>query len=94
MAMFLMFGKYTTDGLKGISAERTREAEALLDRHGGRVSAAYAMLGECDLVLIVDLPDTAHAMKASVALTRQFGIAFTTAPAVPVEEFDAIVKAV
>lgn len=92
MGTYLMFGKYSTESLKGISAERTQEANALVNRYGGQITAAWATLGHHDLVLVAELPDTAHAIKASVALTRRFGIAFTTAPAVPVAEFDAIVK--
>jgi hypothetical protein len=41
-------------------------------------------------VLIVDLPDTARAMATSAALAKSTGIAFTTAPAVTVEEFDKL----
>lgn len=90
MATFLMFGKYTLDAAKQISADRTEKAAALLKKHGGELKSAYAMLGENDLVLIVDLPGTAEAMKASVGLTRITGIPFSTAAAVPVVEFDKL----
>ena len=43
-----------------------------------------------DLILILDFPDTQKAMKTSVGLTKMLGIAFTTAPAVSVEEFDKL----
>jgi uncharacterized protein with GYD domain len=92
MATYLMFGKYSAEALKGISAKRTEEARVLLKKHGGELKAAYATLGGIDLVMVVDLPDTARAMAASAALTRATGIAFTTSPAVTVEEFDKIVQ--
>jgi uncharacterized protein with GYD domain len=88
MATYLMFGKYSPEALKGISAKRTDEAKALLKSHGGELKAAYAVLGGVDLVMIVELPDTARAMAASAALARSTGIAFTTSPAVSIEEFD------
>jgi uncharacterized protein with GYD domain len=91
MATYLMFGKYSAEALKGISAKRTDEAKALLKQHGGELRAAYALLGFVDLVMVVDLPDTARAMAASAALAKATGIAFTTAPAVSVEEFDKLV---
>ena len=91
MAMYLMFGKYSADALKGISPGRTDEARALLRQHGGELKAAYATLGAIDLVMVVDLPDTARAMAASAALARATGISFTTSPAVTVEEFDKII---
>lgn len=90
MATYLMFGKYTLEALKGISAKRTEEAQALIKQHSGTLKAAYALLGETDLVLIVDLPDNGQAMKLSAAMAEKFSIAFTTAPAVSVEDFDKL----
>jgi uncharacterized protein with GYD domain len=91
MATYLLFGKYSAEALKGISAKRTDEAKALLKKHGGELKAAYATLGGVDLVIVADLPDTGRAMAASAALAKLTGIAFTTAPAVTVEEFDKLV---
>jgi uncharacterized protein with GYD domain len=90
MATYLMFGKYSREALKAISAKRTAEANALIKKQGGELKAGYAMLGEEDLVLVVDLPDTERAMKTSVALSKLLGIAFRTAPAVSVEDFDKL----
>jgi uncharacterized protein with GYD domain len=90
MATYLMFGKYSVEGLKGMSAKRTDKVKALIKKNGGELKACYAALGNVDLVLIVDLPDTARAMATSAALAKSTGIAFTTAPAVTVEEFDKL----
>ena len=92
MATYLMFGCYTVEGLKAISAERTDKAAALLKKYGGELKAGYAVLGEDDLVLVVELPGTEQAIKASIALTKLTGIAFTTAPAISVAEFDKLAK--
>jgi len=81
MATYLMFGKYSVEGLKGISAKRSDEAKALIKKHGGELKAAYAVLGSTDLVMVVDLPDVARAMATSTALAKLTGIAFTTSPA-------------
>lgn len=40
--------------------------------------------------MIADLPDNARAMAASMALAKSTGIAFTTAPALTVDEFDKL----
>jgi uncharacterized protein with GYD domain len=90
MATFCLFGKYSSGALGEISAERTVKATALLDGLGGKVQAGYALLGETDLVLIVDLPGVKEAMKASVELTKLLGISFTTSPAVTMAEFDQL----
>jgi uncharacterized protein with GYD domain len=85
-----MFGKFSVDSVKGISAERTKKSTALIQSYGGKVRALYALLGETDVVAIVDFPGVNEAMKASVELTKLLGISFTTAPAVTVDEFDRL----
>lgn len=92
MATYFMFGNYSQESIKDISAERTDKAQAVIEKHGGKLEAGYALLGDKDLVLIVDFPGTEQVMKASVALSKLLGIGFTTAPAVTVEEFDKLVK--
>ena len=92
MATYLMLGKYTIDAVGKISAERTKKAIASIEDFGGKVKAGYALLGEMDLVLIVELPGTKEAMKASVALSKLLGISFATSPAVSLEEFDKLVE--
>jgi uncharacterized protein with GYD domain len=91
MATFLMFGKYSAPAMKEMSPERTQKAEELIRQLGGKIEAAYALLGETDLVLIVRLPDIATAMKASLALGKMTGISFTTSPAVSIAEFDQLI---
>lgn len=91
MAKFLMLGKYSLEGVKGISAKRTKNAVETIEKAGGKVESMYALLGNYDLVLVVDFPGIADAMKESVNLTKMTNIAFTTLPALTVEEFDKIV---
>jgi uncharacterized protein with GYD domain len=90
MATFFMFGKYSSDAVKEISAERTDKVVGRIKKLGGKVNAAYALLGETDLVIIADFPGTEQAMQASAALNKLTGISFTTSPAVTVEEFDKL----
>ena len=90
MATFLMFGKYSVEGVKGISSQRTKKATDLIKKQGGQVKAIYAMLGMADLLVIVDLPGVEAALQTSVALGKLTGISFCTHPAVPVEEFDKL----
>ena len=91
MTTFLMFGKYSAQAIKEMSPARTQKAVALIKQLGGEVKAMYALLGETDLLLVVNLPGVESAMKASLALGKMTGIAFTTCPAVTVEEFDKLV---
>ena len=85
-----MMGKYTSQAIGGISADRTKKAADIIKKNGGQLKAAYALLGEADLLLIVDLPDTTAAVKVSISLNKLTGIGFNTSPAMPVEEFDKL----
>lgn len=91
MAKFLMLGKYTLEGVKGITAERTSKVIKTIKESGGKVDSMYALLGVYDLAFLVDFPGISDVMKASVSLTKLTGIAFTTSPAIAVEEFDKLV---
>jgi len=91
MATFFMFGRYTTEALEKVSVDRTRQVRRVMEELGGQIKGVYALLGEYDIVLIVELPRMAEAMKASIILKRLTDISFFTAAAMPVEEFDQIV---
>ncbi len=90
METFFMFGKYSREAINKISAERTRKAISNIQKLGGRVKSVYALLGENDLVFIVNLPGAAQATMASIALAKMTGISFTTSPAIPIEQFDRL----
>ena len=88
MTTFFMFGKYSAQALSKISAERTRKAINAIQKLGGRVKSVYALLGDNDLVFIVNLPTAAQATLVSIALTKMTGISFKTSTAIPIDEFD------
>jgi uncharacterized protein with GYD domain len=88
---FFMFGRYSADALKRVSVERTRQVHQAIEELGGTVKGIYALMGEYDLVVIVELPRMTEAMRASIALKRLTDISFFTTAAMPVEEFDQMV---
>lgn len=90
MATYMMFGRYTAEGIRDISAARTEKAEDLIKEAGGKIKAGYALLGDVDLVLNVEFRNNEQAMKASVELSKMLGISFTTAPAMEVDDFDKL----
>ena len=54
MATFVMLGKYSSESVRGISADRTKKAEELIAGLGGKVNSVCAMLGPYDLLLITE----------------------------------------
>ena len=90
MAIFLMFGSYTSEAIKDISPDRTVKARELILKNEGKIISMYAVMGEHDLVFTIDFPDADKAMAASAALYKLTGIHFTTSPVVDVEQFDKL----
>jgi len=90
MATYVMFGKYSAGAIKDISGDRTRKSLDLVKKLGGEVKSMYALLGEKDLLFVIDFPGMEAAIKASIALSKLTGIAFATSEAIPVEKFDKI----
>ncbi len=88
MPTFFMYGKYSAGALENASPQRTRAAEHLIARFQGTIKDTYILLGEKDLVFIVDLPGVEEAVKVSAGLCKLTGISFTTSAAMPVKDFD------
>jgi uncharacterized protein with GYD domain len=92
MVTYILFGNYSQDSLKKISAKRTTGAAALIKKNGGVLKSGYALLGDIDIVLVAEFPDNTKAMHASIELTKLLGIGFRTAPAISVEDFDKLMQ--
>jgi len=92
MAIYFMFGNYSQKSIRGISSERTDKTIALIEKNGGKLVGGYALMGDKDLVLIVDMPSTEKVIQTSVALSKMLGIGFSTSPAVTIETFDKLLK--
>ena len=90
MAKYLMLGKYSQEAIKGMSAERTKKVIEVINNSRGKVDSMCALLGSYDLALMVEFPSNTEAIKVSIALAKLTDIAFTTFPAITVEEFDKI----
>jgi len=92
MALYMMFGKYTKTSLGEINSSRTKEAVGIIERLNGQVVSMYAMLGQYDIILVVNLPGNREAMEVSVGLSQISGIQFITGPVIPVDRFDAMIE--
>jgi len=87
-----MFGKYSAEAIKEVSAERTKKANDIILKLGGKILAQYALLGDKDLIFIVNLPGVEEVIKASASLHKLTGISFSSVPAISIEKFDQIMS--
>ncbi len=92
MALYLMLGNYTNPSVHAINAARTKEAVGIIEKNDGQVVSMYAMLGQFDIVLIVNLPGNREAMEVSVGLAKVTGIHFNTGPVIPIDRFDGMME--
>ncbi len=90
MATFFFFGRYSGGAIKEIGPTRTKKAGEIFVKLGGKITSAYALLGNEDIVLIGELPAIEDALKASLSLAQLTGISFNTSPAVSIDDFDEI----
>ena len=92
MNTYFMFGKYSAEAIKGVSAERTKKANDIILKLGGKILAQYALLGDKDLIFIVNLPGVEEVIKASATFHKLTGISFSSVPAISIEKFDQIMS--
>ena len=65
MPLFLIQAKMTTESFKGLLANPHDRSEAVrktVEAHGGKLHNYYFALGEADIVVIAELPDTEAVM--------------------------------
>ena len=71
MPKYLVEGRYTSDGLKGIAHEgasrRRGDIEKTIESAGGKLEAMYFAFGDADFYIILDVPDNVSAAALSVA---------------------------
>ncbi len=91
MNSFFMFGKYTSGAVEKFAGDWVRQIMETVQMLGGEVQTMYALLGPYDLLVIVQFPTMEQALKASVNISQNLNISFSTMPAIPVEAFDRLI---
>ncbi|HEX8829365.1 MAG TPA: GYD domain-containing protein [Xanthobacteraceae bacterium] len=70
MPKYLVEGRYTSDGLKGLAREgasrRRGDIEKTIESVGGKLEAIYFAFGDADFFIILDVPDNVSAAALSV----------------------------
>jgi len=94
MATYIMLSRLTEEGAETIRKNpgRVQEVNKELEGMRVRVLQQYAVLGAYDFVNIVDAPDLATVMKASIQLGARGSVRIETLAAVPMDEFVRVVR--
>ena len=94
MATYIMLSRLTGEGAETIrkKPDRIREVNKELEGMKVKVLQQYAVLGAYDFVSIVEAPDTATVMRASIELGSRGSVRIETLAAVPMDEFVRTIK--
>lgn len=68
------------------------EANKIIEENGARIVHAYVILGEYDVLTIMEAPDQKTAAKIGALIATQGSFRAETLPAIPIEEFIKTIK--
>ena len=86
MSKFIMCGSCPPEALKEVGVGYKEKVVEVVSDCNGTIDAMYSTLGEFDLIIFADLPDVESAMNASIELNKLTGVAFSSSPAVELQE--------
>jgi uncharacterized protein with GYD domain len=96
MPKYLVRASYTTEGAKGLvkdgASARQAAAKKLIESAGGSIEAFYYVLGDMDVVIIADMPDSSTAAAVSLTVAAAGGVRLSTTPLLTTQEMDAACK--
>lgn len=89
MAIYVAFGKATTEGVRHMEglAGRHQKAVERAEAAGGKVLASYALGGPYDYLVVLDCPDHLTALKILTAEAARGHVRYETFAAVPMADF-------
>jgi uncharacterized protein with GYD domain len=96
MARYLFTASYMAKGVEGLLKEggsaRREAATRAISSAGGKLESFYYAFGETDVVGIIDMPDVASAVAASLTINSTGTVNLKLTPLIDPEEVDVAVK--
>ena len=89
MPKFIRMAKLTEQGVKNIKnlKQMVAEVQAIMKSHEITLEAAYATMGQYDIIAVVDAPDAETALKVSALIAQQGNFRAETMVAIPLRDF-------
>ena len=96
MATYISLANYTDQGIKRIkdSPKRLAAAVRMFAQYKVKLKEFYLMMGEYDIMVILDAPNAEAVSKAALALGLLGNVRTKTARAYPRREFERLVAGV
>ena len=94
MAKFISLVKYTSKGIENIkeSPSRLDAVKQLCDSMGAKVDGFYLTMGSCDIIMIMDAPNSETAAKIILAVSSGGAVSTETLPAFPEKDYRKIIS--
>jgi len=96
MPKYLLQGKYSSEGIKGVQKDKASGRKAALDAAvtalGGKVECVYYCFGAYDVMTIVDLPDNVAVTKLCLTVASSGVLTPTTTPLLTLDEVDSALE--
>ncbi len=89
MPIYVSLFRSTEEGTKGLKETKRylEEGEKDVREAGGKILAAYALMGRYDYIYITEFPDQKSALKVLFRTALKGRVAPETLVAIPLEEF-------
>jgi len=92
MPKYLIQGRYTSEGLKGLAKDkasgRKAAVQAVMKSVKGKLDHVYFALGSDDVIVIVDAPDNVAITAVALSVGSTGLVNIRTTPLLTVEELD------
>lgn len=94
MALFIILGRYTQEGIKNMkeSPQRLEAAKKVAESVGGSIKEFYYTLGRYDFIAITEAPNYEAVLKALMTIGSTGAIRTETLQAIPFEKAIDILK--
>jgi uncharacterized protein with GYD domain len=96
MPKYLVEGRYTSDGLKGLAREgssrRRADIARTIESAGGKMESLYFAFGDADFYIVFDVPDNISAAALSVAANRSGFVTSKMVVLITADELDQAIK--
>lgn len=94
MPIYVTLFRSTAEGAKGLKETQRyfEEGKKDVQEAGGKIIAAYALLGRYDYIYITEFPDQRSALKSLFRTAAKGRVSPETLVAIPLEEFLQSVK--
>jgi uncharacterized protein with GYD domain len=96
MPKYLVEGRYTSDGLKGLAREGSSRRRAdivrTIESAGGKMEVLYFAFGDADFYIILDVPDNISAAALSVVANQSGFVTSKIIVLLTADEMDQAIK--